>query len=288
MSYVARSKLKLDCGIKTLDLSTPAVMGILNITPDSFYDGGKYNSLKSIGIRAEKMIEEGAGIIDVGGYSTRPGAKEISEKEELKRVVPAIKFLRKQFPKAIISIDTFRSEVAVQTVEAGANIINDVSGGTIDPKMLDVVARLKVPYLLMHIKGTPQNMQEEPKYKNVTKEVKKYFTEKIQKLKAMGAGPLIIDPGFGFGKNLEHNYELLKNLSSFSSFKLPILVGISRKSMINKILKTKPKNALNGTVVGNTIALMNGANILRVHDVKEAKDAVKIVDYYKKTEARRQ
>ena len=273
------NKFKLDCGIKILDLSTPAVMGILNVTPDSFYDGGKYDDTQSIKAQVEKMIEEGADIIDIGGYSTRPNAKDISEKEELERVIPALRSVRKEFPETIISIDTFRSLVAVKAVDAGANIINDISGGTLDKNMFSTLAKLKVPYILMHIKGTPQDMQKDPVYENVTDEVKKYFTENISELKNLGVSQIILDPGFGFGKTVEHNYQLLKDLPIFKSLGFPVMTGISRKSMINKVLKTKPENALNGTTVANTIALINGANILRVHDVKEAKEAIQIVAY---------
>jgi len=274
-------KYKLSLGIKNLDLSTPVVMGILNITPDSFYDGGRYKTPEKITLRIKQMIEEGADIIDIGGYSTRPGAKNISEKEELKRVIPIIELVRKHFPEIIISIDTFRSRVAEKAVKAGANIINDISGGTLDNKMFETAGKLNVPYILTHIKGTPQVMQVKPVYKNVVREVKKYFEQRIKLLKKSGVKQIIIDPGFGFGKALEHNYTLLKNLSQFQSFGFPVMAGISRKSMINKILKTSPEKALNGTTVANTIALMNGANILRVHDVKEAKEAVRMVSYLK-------
>ena len=273
------SKYKLNFGIKNLDLTTPAVMGILNITPDSFYDGGKYQTNKKIITRIKKMIDEGADIIDIGGYSTRPGAESISEKEELKRVIPVIKLARKHFPQIIISIDTFRSPVAKKAVKEGANIINDISGGTLDKKMFETVGKLNVPYVLMHMKGIPQTMQVNPKYKNVLAEVKKYLKQKIKLLKKSGVVQIIIDPGFGFGKTPEHNYALLKNLYQFKSLGFPIMAGISRKSMINKILKISPEKALNGTTVANTIALMNGADILRVHDVKEAKEAVRVVSY---------
>ena len=290
---------------KALDLRSPAVMGILNVTPDSFFDGGKYNSEKTILIHAEKMIAEGADIIDIGACSTRPDAEEVSEDEELKRLIPAIKFVRNKFADIIISADTFRPKAAEEAVNAGADMINDVSGGQLflatgnsllavqpatsnqqpgaDEPMFKIISRLKVPYVLMHSKGTPQTMQKNPQYKDVVKEVKDYFIEKIEKLKSLKAGQIILDPGFGFGKNLEHNYSLLKNLAEFKNPGLPILVGISRKSMINKTLGTKPETALNGTTAANTIALMNGANILRVHDVKEAKEAVKIFNFTQKS-----
>jgi|ERR1035437_3417236 dihydropteroate synthase len=264
---------------KTLDLSTPAVMGILNVTPDSFFDGGKYKDENSILLHAEKMISEGADILDIGACSTRPNAKMIPEEEELNRLIPAIKLVRKKFPLTIISADTFRSKVAYLSVNEGADMVNDISGGTMDEKMFETVGRLKVPYVLMHIKGTPQTMQKDPQYKNVTDEVTNYFKEKIHLAVKNGIKQIILDPGFGFGKNVEHNYQLLKELATFKEFEFPILVGVSRKGMINKVLGTKPEEALNGTTVVNTIALMNGANILRVHDVKEAKEAVKIFNF---------
>ncbi|MBI3500808.1 MAG: dihydropteroate synthase [Bacteroidetes bacterium] len=265
-------------------------MGILNVTPDSFFDGGKFTNEKNILLRTEEIISEGGDIIDIGGVSTRPNAPDVSEEEELKRLIPAIKLVRKKFPSAIISADTFRSKVAEEAINAGADMINDISGGSVivsgakqSHSMFETIAKLKVPYVLMHIQGTPQMMQKNPHYKNVVKEVKKYFSEKISRLQKIGVTQIIIDPGFGFGKNLEHNYTLLKNLSEFKSFGLPILVGISRKGMIQKVLGINPEEALNGTTAANTIALMNGANILRVHDVKEAKEAVKIFNFTQKS-----
>jgi len=254
-------------------------MGILNITPDSFFDGGKYADEKSILLQAEKILSEGADILDIGSHSTRPGASVVSEAEELKRLIPPLKLIRKKFPRAIISIDTFRSNVAEQSAAEGADMINDVAGGTLDEKMFDTVARLKIPYVLMHIKGTPQTMQADPQYQDVVKEVKHFLAEKINALRNAGATQLIIDVGFGFGKTTEHNYSLLKQLSEFKEFNLQVLAGISRKGMIYKLLGIKPQDALNGTTVANTIALMNGADILRVHDVKEAKEAVKIFNF---------
>lgn len=269
-------KRTLNCNGRLLLLDEPLVMGILNATPDSFYEKSRFSSEKQLLLQVEKMLSEGADIIDAGGYSTRPGAKNISEKEELQRLIPAIKIILKKFPRIIISADTFRSEVAKAAVENGASIINDISGGTSDKKMFETVAKLGVPYILMHIQGTPQTMQNNPQYKNVTKEILFFFAEKTKQLKELGVKDIILDPGFGFGKTLEHNYEILKNLNDFKIFELPILAGFSRKSMINKVLHTKPENALNGTTVLNTMALMKGAKILRVHDVKEAKEAVKI------------
>lgn len=259
-------------------LDEPAVMGILNLTPDSFFDGGKYSNEEEIIRQTHKMIIDGAKIIDVGGYSTRPNAKEISEEEEIKRVIPVISLIKTKFPKAIISIDTFRSKVAKKAIESGASIINDISGGTIDTHMFNAVTELDVPYVLMHIKGTPQNMQNNPTYENVVEEVKEYFTTKINELNRLGIKNIILDLGFGFGKTVEHNYQLLNAIDEFKSFGLPILTGVSRKSMINKVLNTKPEEALNGTSVLNTIALMKGTKILRVHDVKEANECVKLVE----------
>lgn len=273
--------MKLICNDKILDLSSPAVMGILNVTPDSFYDGGKYFSEEKILKRAEAIISEGAEIIDVGGYSTRPGAENVSEEEELRRIIPAIKLIRKNFARIIISVDTFRSSVANQSYEEGADIINDISGGMLDEQMFNTISKMKAAYILMHIQGTPQTMQKNPYYKNVVEEVKTFFSKKISALKELGKENIILDVGFGFGKTVEHNYELLEHLSEFKKFGFPILAGLSRKSMVNKILGIAPENALNGTTVVNTIALMNGADILRVHDVKEAKEAVKILNWLK-------
>jgi dihydropteroate synthase len=261
--------------------SVPLVMGILNVTPDSFYDGGKFTTEEHWLAKAKLLIDEGADIIDIGAYSTRPGAKDVTESEEIELLVRVIKSVRKQFPEALISADTFRASVAEKAIEAGANIINDISGGTMDNAMFSTIAKLQVPYILMHIQGTPQIMQQNPKYENVTEGVFTFFMDKLKELKELGFSKTILDPGFGFGKTLEHNYELLKNLKRFQSFKSPLLVGFSRKSMINKLLKIKPENALNGTTILNAIALENGAKILRVHDVKEAREVVKIVNYLK-------
>jgi dihydropteroate synthase len=261
---------------KLLDCSQPLIMGILNITPDSFYSGGKLSDANAAADLAGQMIGHGASIIDVGGQSTRPGAALISAEEEWERLEAPLALLHDRFPDTVISIDTFYSEVAKRAVDAGAGIINDVSGGSMDNKMFETVAKLKVPYILMHMKGTPQTMQQNPAYENVVKEVMDFFVGKIQKLTSLGVADIIIDPGFGFGKSLEHNYELLSRLSFFKILERPILVGISRKSMVNKVIGTKPENALNGTTVLHTVALQNGANILRVHDVREAMEAVNI------------
>ncbi|GDX51973.1 dihydropteroate synthase [Bacteroidota bacterium] len=270
----------LNCNGKLFVLEDPIVMGILNTTPDSFFDGGKFFSEKEIFAHAEKMIADGATIIDVGGQSTRPKAEPISVEEELKRVIPVIKLIHNKFPDQLISIDTFYSEVAVNAVESGASIINDVSGGCIDEKMFSIAAKLHVPYILMHMQGTPETMQQNPDYGSVVKEVKEFFKQKIPLLRDAGVNDIILDVGFGFGKNTEHNYSLLKHLKDFNIFELPMLVGFSRKSMINRMLKTTPEDALNGTTVLNTIALMNGASILRVHDVKEAMQAIILFKKY--------
>jgi len=274
-------KFSLNCGGTLLDLSSPKIMGILNITSDSFFESSRYQTEETILENAARMLKEGAAILDVGGQSTRPGAEIHPENEESDKVLPAIELISKNFPEAIISVDTFRSSIARKAIKAGAHIINDVSGGTMDNKMFETVGELQVPYILMHILGTPETMQENPVYSNVTKEVFNYFLEKIEKLRSFGVKDIVLDPGFGFGKTLEHNYQLLQHFPEFRFFDMPILAGVSRKSMVNKIIKTKPENALNGTTVVNTIALLNGASILRVHDVKEAKQAIEIVQYYR-------
>lgn len=269
--------MTINCKGKLIDLSSPKVMGILNVTPDSFFDGGKYKNETDILQQVEKMLLEGATFIDVGAYSSRPGAKHISEEEELQCIVPIIKLLVHQFPEILISVDTFRSTIAQKTIEAGATMINDVSGGKMDSEMFNTIAKLQVPYIVMHMLGTPQNMQENPKYEDVTKELISFFAAQLFKLHQLKVNDVLIDVGFGFGKNVAHNYELLKNLSLFKTLDAPILAGISRKSMLYKPLETTPQLALNATTSANTIALLNGANILRVHDVKEAIEAIKIV-----------
>jgi dihydropteroate synthase len=274
------SEFNLQANGKTLSLKKPVVMGILNLTPDSFYDGGTLLSEKELLAKAEKHLKEGATILDIGAVSTKPNAVEVSEEEELSRLIPALKLLRKTFPDVFISIDTYRSGVATAAANQGADIINDISGGMFDANMFEVVGKLKLPYILMHIQGTPQTMQQNPQYKNVVTDVFDFFTQQINLAKQSGIEQLILDVGFGFGKNLEHNYELLKQLKKFEELKFPLLAGVSRKSMINKVLHTKPENALNGTTVINTIALLNGANILRVHDVKEAMQAIQLVNCY--------
>lgn len=270
----------INCRGTLLSLETPVVMGILNVTPDSFFDGGKYNSNDACISQAEKMLNEGAAIIDIGGYSSRQGADFISSYEELKRVIPVIEKIHKYFPEAILSIDTFRANVALEAVNAGASIVNDISAGDDDPEMITMVANLQVPYIAMHKQGTPQTMQLNPEYDDVTTDILDYFIKKIEFFSKAGIIDVIIDPGFGFGKNLNHNYALLKNLSAFRMLDCPIMAGMSRKRMIKEVLNISSKDALNGTTVVNTIALMNGANILRVHDVKEAVEAVKIMKSY--------
>ena len=260
-----------------MNFSTPKIMGILNVTPDSFYDGGKYSTSDKILKQVEKMINSGADIIDIGGYSSRPGAADISVDEELKRVIPIVELIRKQFPSALISIDTFRSEVAYESIISGGDIINDISAGNLDPKMFKTVASLKVPYILMHMKGNPRNMMENSNYSDLTNEICKYFSEKIEKARVEGVNDLIIDPGFGFSKTTEQNYELLNNLDFLKQFQKPLLVGVSRKSMIYKILNSTPEKALNGTSILHTISILKGANILRTHDVEEAVECVKII-----------
>ncbi len=256
--------------------SPPLVMGILNITSDSFYDGGKYLKEAEWLTQAQKMITEGADIIDVGAYSTRSGAKNVPEETEIERLTTTIQSIRKAFPEVLISADTFRAKVAEKAIEAGANIINDISGGTMDEKMFETVAKLNVPYVLMHIQGTPATMQVNPTYQNVTKEVMSFFEERIALLGKLGFKKVILDPGFGFGKTMEHNYELLQNLEQFQKFGLPVLAGISRKSIIYKLLNISQQESLNGTTILNTIAIQKGAKLLRVHDVKEAKEVVSL------------
>ena len=261
-----------------LDLSTPKVMGILNVTPDSFYDGGKFTGEKPVLNQVKKMLDEGASFIDVGGYSSRPGAAEISEEEEAVRVVPTIQFIIKHFPQCIISIDTFRSSTAIKAVEAGASIINDISGGEQDPRMFETVASLDVPYILMHMRGTARTMTTLTAYSNLLKDITDYFHTKIYRLHQLGAKDIIIDPGFGFAKTAEQSFELLHHLDYFKILGQPILAGISRKSMIWKTLNTSTEGALNGTTALNAVALMKGASILRVHDVKEAVECIRLIE----------
>lgn len=264
----------INCQGKLIDLAFPKVMGILNLTPNSFYDGGKYENEPAILKQVEQMLAEGADFIDIGAYSSKPNAEFVSTKEELNRLIPVVKAIVKQFPQILISIDTFRSEVAKQAIETGATLINDISAGNLDAKMMETVANLQVPYIMMHMKGTPQTMMDLTNYEDVVKEVLFYFSEKIALARSFGINDIIVDPGFGFAKTVEQNYEILQKLALFSILELPILVGISRKSMIYKPLQTSADKALNGTTALNMMALTKGAKILRVHDVKEAVECV--------------
>jgi dihydropteroate synthase len=267
----------INCKGTLINLSTPKVMGIVNVTPDSFFDGGKLTNSNEILFQVEKMLVDGATFIDLGGYSSKPGAEFVSETEELNRVIPIVKLLVENFPDILLSIDTFRSEVAKQAIENGAALINDISAGLLDEKMLETVAKLQVPYIMMHMKGTPQTMQSLANYEDLLKEMNYYFSERIAKARRFGLNDIIIDPGFGFAKTLEQNYELLQNLELLQFHDLPILAGISRKSMIYKALETAPEAALNGTTFLHAFCLQKGANILRVHDVKEAVECVKLM-----------
>lgn len=271
----------LNCRGNLIDLTVPKVMGIINITPDSFYDGGSTVTENNILNQAEKMLAAGATCLDIGGYSTRPNAAEVSENEETKRVVNAIEIILKNFPETIISIDTFNSQVAKNAVETGAALVNDVSGGILDSEMFKTVAKLKVPYILMHMRGIPQTMNSLTNYENITRDVLKDLSQKIAKARSFGISDIIADPGFGFAKTREQNFELLNNLELFKNLDVPLLAGISRKSMIYKTLKKTAKEALNGTTVLNTVALLKGASILRVHDVAEAVECVKLIENLK-------
>ena len=268
--------MTINCNGKLIDVSHPKIMGILNITPDSFFDGGHYNDTTSILKQVEKMLLEGATFIDVGACSSRPGSMAVTEEEELKRLIQVVELLVSTFPDIILSIDTFRSHVAYQCIHAGAAMINDISAGKMDDNMMKIIGEMGVPYIMMHMKGTPQNMQGLTDYKDLIKDVVYYFSERIHAARNHGISDLIIDPGFGFAKTLKQNYHLLNNLDLFKILEMPILIGVSRKSMIYKLLDKTPQEALNGTTVLNTVALQKGAKILRVHDVKEAAECLKI------------
>lgn len=271
---------------RLIDLSEPQVMGILNVTPDSFYAESRKETETAIIDRVYQILDEGGSIIDIGAYSSRPGAADVTPQAEMERLRTALQIIIREHPDAIVSVDTFRADVAKMCVEEyGAAIINDISAGEMDNNMFATITRLGVPYIMMHMQGTPQNMQQHPHYENLLKEVLYYFSKKVRQLRDLGAKDLILDPGFGFGKTLEHNYELMNHLEEFSIFELPILVGISRKSMIYKLLGTTPEEALNGTNTLNTIALLKGANILRVHDVKAATESVRIIEKMKACQA---
>ena len=272
--------MTINCKGFLINLSTPKVMGILNVTPDSFYDGGKYKNENEILKKTELMLKEGATFIDIGAYSSRPGADHISIEEEKKRILPVIRLLLGNFPEILLSIDTFRSEIAKLSIEAGAALINDISSGNLDDKMLPTIGELKVPCIMMHMKGTPKTMKSLDHYNNLMIDINTFFSEKVADARKFGINDIIIDPGFGFAKNTLQNFDLLKHISLLKSHNVPILAGISRKSMIYKTLNNTPEKALNGTTALNTIALLNGASILRVHDVKEAMECIALVNTY--------
>jgi dihydropteroate synthase len=271
----------LNCKGRMLVVDKPLVMGIINTTPDSFYEGSRFVDMQDILRQAEKMLAGGAAILDIGGQSTRPGSEQVGAAEEMERVVSAIETISLHFPDAIISVDTYHSSVARKAVEAGASVVNDISGGSLDECMIETAGSLNVPYICMHTKGTPEDMQRHAEYNDVTREVLDYFIKKVEQCRRAGIKDVIIDPGFGFAKTINHNFELLRNLETLQMLDCPILVGLSRKSTIYKTLGTDAAGALNGTTVMNTIALLNGANILRVHDVKEAVEAIALVSKYK-------
>ena len=266
--------MTINCKGQLIDLTTPKVMGILNVTPNSFYDGGMYKSNSEMLTKVGKMLSEGATFIDVGAYSSKPSAEYVSEEEELQRIIPIINLILEYYPEALLSVDTFRSEVAKVCIQNGAAIINDISAGNLDDKMLETIAKYNVPYIMMHMRGTPETMQKMTTYDDIVKEILFYFSEKVANARSYGINDLIIDPGFGFAKTLDQNYEVLQKMERFEILELPLLAGFSRKSMIYKTLQTSADEALNGTTVLNTVALTKGANILRVHDVKEAMECV--------------
>ena len=271
----------INCKGNLIDLSTPKVMGVINLTPDSFYDGGKLTSEKEILLQANKMLQEGATFLDLGAYSSRPGAQFVSEKEEIHRLLPVIKILLNEFPETLLSIDTFRSNVANESIYAGASLINDISAGTLDDHMFKIIAQHQVPYVMMHMRGTPETMMQNTDYTNLTKEVIYYFSERIAKARSFGINDLIVDPGFGFSKTLDQNYELFNHLELFRYLNVPLLIGISRKSMIQKKIKTTAADSLNGTTALHAIAIQKGASILRVHDVKEAFETINLLQNLK-------
>lgn len=271
----------LNCKGRLLVINKPIVMGIINVTPDSFYTGSRFTGTDAILDIAEKMINDGATILDIGGQSTRPASEPISTDEELKRVIRPIEAIARRFPETYISIDTYYSKVANEAVHAGAAIVNDISAGKLDNLMIPVVSSLQIPYVLMHMQGIPQTMQKAPQYENICKDILDFFIKKVKEIREAGITDIIIDPGFGFGKSIGHNFQLLKNLSVFKILGLPLLAGLSRKSTIYKTLNISPEDSLNGTTVLNTISLLNGASILRVHDVKEATEAIKLCSAYR-------
>ena len=266
--------MTINCKGQLIDLTTPKVMGILNVTPNSFYDGGMYKSSSEMLTKVGKMLSDGATFIDVGAYSSKPSAEYVSEEEELQRIIPIINLILEYYPEALLSVDTFRSEVAKVCIENGAAIINDISAGNLDDKMLETIAKYNVPYIMMHMRGTPETMQKMTSYEDIVKEILFYFSEKVANARSFGINDLIIDPGFGFAKTLDQNYEVLQKMELFEILELPLLAGFSRKSMIYKTLQSSAEEALNGTIVLNTVALTKGAKILRVHDVKEAMECI--------------
>ena len=268
----------INCLGNLIDLESPKVMGILNLTPDSFYDGGKYKSEKQILNQVEKMLTEGATFIDLGAYSSRPGASHVSLEEERSRLLPALTLILREFDKALVSVDTFRSRIARECVDAGAALINDISAGHLDPEMISTIAQLQVPYIIMHMKGNPQDMQSRTAYDNLVKEIIYYFSERIFELRKLGENDIIIDPGYGFSKTLDQNYELLGKSELLGNLELPVLTGVSRKSMLYNLIGTDPEEVIAATVAAQVIALLKGTNILRVHDVKEAMQAIQIVE----------
>ncbi len=273
--------MTINCKGELVDLISPKVMGILNLTPDSFFDGGKYKDESSILTKVEYMLDHGATFIDMGAYSSRPGADHVPEDEELQRMIPVIDLILKKFPETLISIDTFRSKVAAESIEHGAAIINDIAAGNLDENMFATIAKYQVPYIMMHMKGTPQSMQKEATYDNLINDLRFYFSEKIKETTSKKINDIIIDPGFGFAKTTDQNYTLLNHLDMFQTFGLPILIGLSRKSMVYKILESSPQEALNGTTALHTVALLKGANIIRAHDAKEASECIKLVEALK-------
>lgn len=277
-----QNKYSINCKGVLMDFSTPKIMGIVNLTPDSFFTRSRFQAEKEILQQVEKILEEGADIIDLGAFSSRPNSDFITEEEEKERLLSPLKSIVKAFPEAVLSVDTYRCTIATQAVSEGATMINDISGGDLDDNMFETIATLQVPYVLMHMKGTPKTMQQAPVYEDVVKEITKGFSARLNRLNELGVNDVILDVGFGFGKTLEHNYTLLKHLNYFHSLGRPILTGLSRKGMIQKIIGESAENALNGTTAAHVLALQNGANILRVHDVKEAKETIQIVDFYQK------
>ena len=277
-----QNKYSINCKGVLMDFSTPKIMGIVNLTPDSFFTRSRFQAEKEILQQVEKMLEEGADIIDLGAFSSRPNSDFITEEEEKERLLSPLKSIVKAFPEAVLSVDTYRCTIATQAVSEGATMINDISGGDLDDNMFETIATLQVPYVLMHMKGTPKTMQQAPVYEDVVKEITKGFSARLNRLNELGVNDVILDVGFGFGKTLEHNYTLLKHLNYFHSLGRPILTGLSRKGMIQKLIGESAENALNGTTAAHVLALQNGANILRVHDVKEAKETIQIVDFYQK------